>query len=574
MVKVTGHRSQVAGWFVGVCCLLYISCCPLSAVQAAPPEEEIERLIGAKVAWALRAGEGADRDPLLQNWVRRVGADVAAVSPRQTFPYDFSILGSDVANALTAPGANILITRGLLDAIDSNDELVAVLAHETGHVTKKHAMAQIEENALALVLLATIQRSGYPKAAQAGFLVNVLRTLHRSRHMEAQADEYGIEAEFKAGYDPRGFVAFFDGFDLRRRSDLEDFFATHPSPASRLAKAEASPFVRQATPEAREIVADAYLRRGLPEAARKARAGENPLVLPPPPPLPPLSEYLSADRTRTHNQADDIRKGLIPIYKLNQVNYTLRTILLVNSQADILWLIAASRAYAVQSRAEDVYARTMRLARTAPGTYDALTGLYARASGPSVLEASLGRGATMQAVARATGVATPLRRATTAVTLVLADLNNRFYRPKGFAPYVRFAAWEGTLRYAESELARADRQTGEAWRLLALARVRQYQARLNELIPENDSARRGLWADLAARRFGMWLPATGPTGDATVRAALALETRESPMALETERSGKLWTDFILEKKGVPENIATAMRLLTLDLERETAHEQR
>ena len=550
--------------------LLITAFAALRAANAAPPDVELERFLGAKVAWALRAGQGAERDPLLFNWVRRVGNDVAAVSPRQELPYEFSILGSDVANALTAPGANILVTRGLLDVVDSDDELAAVLAHETGHVTKKHAMAQIEENALALATLATIQRAGYPQIAQAGFYINVLRTLHRSRHMEAQADEYGFGATGKAGYDPRGFVEFLQGFDLARRSDLEDFFATHPSPASRLAKAEASPFVRQATPEARETMAAAYEARGLPEEARKARAGQNPLTLPPMPPLPPLSEYLAKDRERTAKQAQELRKGLGGVYKINQVNYTLRTVLLVNSQADILWLIAASRAYAVQSKAEDIYARTLRLARMAPGTQDALTGIYLRSSGPTVIEASLGRGATMQAVARATGAATPIRRATTTVALVLADLNNRFYRPKGAAKYIRFALWEGLLRYAESELARADRQTGEAWRILSLARVREYQARLNELAPENDPTRRGLWYELASRRFGMMIPPSGPTGDATIRAALALEIGASPMELESQRGSTLWTDYILEKKGVPENIATAMRLLTLDMERETA----
>jgi hypothetical protein len=46
------------------------------------------------------------------------------------------------------------------------------------------------------------------------------------------------------------------------------------------------------------------------------------------------------------------------------------------------------------------------------------------------------------------------------VAAVLADLNNPLYRPRGGAAWARYGALEGLLRYAESELARADRASG------------------------------------------------------------------------------------------------------------------
>ncbi len=535
---------------------------------AGPPELEIERFFGEKVSWALRGNQGIDTDPLLNNWVRRIGNEVAEVSPRQELPYRFVILGSDAANALTAPGANIFVTRGLLDAVDSDDELAAVLAHETGHVTQKHARAQIEETAAAYGILAGIQRVGYPKAAQLGFYVNVLRTLDRSRHMEEQADQYGLKATTEAGYDALGFIHFLDGFDLRRRSDLEDYFSTHPSPAYRLEKASESPYVRKDNPGEREAIAASFEARGMPISAAKVRAGKDPLTLPPVSPLPILPEYIQRDRESVLKREAELRGGLMSVYKLNQANYALRTILLVNGQADVFWLYFASRAFAVQTRCEDLYSRTLRLTRTAPGTFDALSGQFTLAPGPLAIEAALGRSESIQALARAQGSPTPLRRAATALTIVLADLNNRFYRPKGFVRYARFAVWEGLIRFAESELARVDKQTGQAWRLLATARIRRYQTALTLLVPQDDIQKRALWYELASRRFGIWFPVSGPTGEATVRAALALEINKSASELTATRGDTLWADYVLTQKGIPENIATALRMLTLDVERE------
>lgn len=563
--KELGFRRVALGF---LCAAAY--CLLPTASFAGPPDLEVERYIGEKVSWALRGNQGVDNDPLLNNWVRRIGNEVAAVSPRQQLPYKFTILGSDSANALTAPGANIFVTRGLLDAVDSDDELAAVLAHETGHVTYKHARAQIGENVAAYGILYGIQQAGQPKIAQLGFYVNVLRALDRSRHMESQADEYGLKAATEAGYDARGFVHFLQGFDLSRRSDLEDYFSTHPSPAYRLQQAEKSPYVRKDTAEAREFIAEAFAARGMPESAQRAREGKDPLDLPPNPPLPPLPNYISRDRESVVAREKELRAGLSNVNKLNRANYALRTILLVNGQSDIFWLYLASRAFAVQTRCEDLFSRTLRLTRTAPGTFAALSGQFTLSPGPLAIEAALGRAETMQALARAQGSPTPLRRAATALTIVLTDLNNRFYRPKGVARYARYAVWEGLIRYAESELARADRQTGEAWRLLALARVRRYQTALTLLVPENDLARRARWYELASRRFGIWFPVSGPTGDATLRAALALQTGKSPSELAAGRGDTPWADYILKKNGIPENVATALRMLTLDLERETS----
>jgi hypothetical protein len=537
-------------------------------------ETRIEKFIGDIVARGLRDGSGVDNDPLLKNWIQRIGAKVSAVAPRRDVKYTFTILGTDAPNALAGPGGYIFVTRGLLDAVESDDELAVVLAHESGHVSKKHAMAQIGENALFLLGMFLLGDK-MPASVRTGVIVaNVLRTLDRSRHMEAQADEAGLRFAYEAGYDPGGLIHFFEGFDLRKRSALEEYFATHPSPEKRMAEARKSSYVVRGDAAARETVAKGYVERGLTAAAQDVREGRDPLRLPPLPPLA-LSPEQQSEREEIRKSAESLRKSLRGSIGAQRFGNTLQTVLLVNSQGDARWLYIAARAYAVQTNVEDLLARTARIADVAPGTFDALARYSDGQAGEAAqFESALGRSEVRKALERAMGAPTPIQRAARAVAVVLTDLNNRFYRPKGEAAWTRYATLEGLLRYAESELSRADTMSGQGWRFLSLARIRRYQERLTELIPENDPARRAVWADLTQRRFGIAFPTDGPTGAATVRAALALELGAEPMELERKRGAMPWADFALNNKGIPENIATAIRLLTLDLERETASRAR
>jgi hypothetical protein len=269
---------------------------------------------------------------------------------------------------------------------------------------------------------------------------------------------------------------------------------------------------------------------------------------------------------------DGARRGLESSYKAQRVGERLQQILLINSQpGDTRWLYLTFRAYAIQSRAEDIYARTLRVLRGAAPTFDGLAGGALLPPGdPEAVNATAGFAEARRAAERAAGAPRPLARASQATLAVLADLNNPFHRPGGRGAWVRYGTLEGLLRYAESELARADRASGQAWRLLSLARIRRYEARLTELVSEGGAATRARWSDLASRRFGAPVAGDDPAGAATVRTALAVQLRTSPERVEEGRGDTPWADWVLKKNGIPENIATVMRLLTLDLERETA----
>ena len=541
-----------------------------TAANASDPGTELEKAIGPLIARSLQDTSGVDTDPLLLRWVETVGAKVSAPSPRRDIPYTFRILRTDVENAVTLPGGTIFVTRGLLDGVDSDEELAGVLAHESAHVAKRHALQQIEGNAVYLGLLTAIQGRKYNTLRTTAYFYNLLRTLQKSRESEWEADEYGIQFAAAAGYDPNGLVHFFEAIGPDNSSRLEQYFQTHPTPQQRIADARKSELITRPTPALREEAARGYVARGLLGEAEIVRQGGDSLTLPPLPTVPLLPPYLARDRREVGQEAQAVQTALNPTFQARKIGSRLQTLLLINNEpGDVRWLYELARVYAVQSQIDDLTARVARVARVAPPTWDALVRYQSAATpgDPSAIEGSLGRGETRRALERVRGASKPIARAARAVDVVLAELNDRFWRPDGALGWVRFAVLEATLRYAESELARADRWSGQAWRLLSLARIRRYQLRLTELAPENDAPRRALWADLAQRRFGVAFPTRGLTGNATVRAAFAVETGQSASKIEAERGDVTWADWTL-KKGTPENVATAMRLLTLDMERE------
>ena len=66
---------------------------------------------------------GAYNDPELQDYVTRIGLDVAARSELPDYDWMFTVLDSHVPNAFALPGGFVYVTRGLLAIINSEDEL-------------------------------------------------------------------------------------------------------------------------------------------------------------------------------------------------------------------------------------------------------------------------------------------------------------------------------------------------------------------------------------------------------------------------------------------------------------------
>jgi predicted Zn-dependent protease len=130
---------------------------------------------------------------------------------------------NDTVNAFTGSGYNMVVFSGLLLKTKTPNELIGVLAHETGHMARGDVAREGEAErgvlgpmliGLGLGILAAL--AGAPDAAAgliySGSYFGELNGLAFSRDDEARADQAALTYLEKAGYSGRGIVDFFDYF--------------------------------------------------------------------------------------------------------------------------------------------------------------------------------------------------------------------------------------------------------------------------------------------------------------------------------------------------------------------------
>jgi hypothetical protein len=185
------------------------------------------------------------------DYVRRVARRVAANSDLRV-PLTVTVLDSKEINAFALPGGFLFIERGLLEAVEDESELAGVIGHEMSHVVARHGhklmrKAQIAniffQAAQVAAVLLTGGGAGAYYALQYGFyglgMMLDLNLLGVSREFELQADQLGIQYTWASGYDPSGFVRFFDKMATTKGYvEGTSWFYDHPPFYERMIEAE------------------------------------------------------------------------------------------------------------------------------------------------------------------------------------------------------------------------------------------------------------------------------------------------------------------------------------------------
>jgi len=197
---------------------------------------ETEARIFADWDFAARLDPSAESEaaPELVALTRRL----ARHWPDAPYAFELSVIDDDGANAIALPGGTILVTRGLLDQVESENELAFVLGHELGHFRNRdHLRSLGRVVALGLVLMAV---SGSDGGLVSGSVVD-LTSRRFGRDQEAAADAFALELLF-AEY---GHVADATRFFERQDRGTIDFgrfagyFSTHPAADDRIERLDA-----------------------------------------------------------------------------------------------------------------------------------------------------------------------------------------------------------------------------------------------------------------------------------------------------------------------------------------------
>lgn len=139
-------------------------------------------------------------------------------------------------NAFALPGGIIVLLDELVAEAQSDDEVLAVLAHELGHVRERHTLRHVLQTSAVGVLLAAVlgdvvSATSYAVAAVPTFLLNA----GYSRAFEREADEFGFALLDRAGIDRAHFVRFLARLEEKHggAGKMPGWLSTHPGAEER-----------------------------------------------------------------------------------------------------------------------------------------------------------------------------------------------------------------------------------------------------------------------------------------------------------------------------------------------------
>jgi len=203
---------------VALACTVLAITAPMTQAQSLIRDAEIERTLHSIAAPILRAAG-----------LSRTSVTIYIVNDREL-------------NAFVAGGRNIFINSGLLRRLDSVQEIQAILAHETGHITGGHLAPAAEvarglsgAAALGMLLAVAAGASGNGDAATAialtsqGAVQNSL--LAFSRAQEAAADQASVRFMAGAGADAQAILEVLDlfrGQEALSGRNRDPYTMTHP----------------------------------------------------------------------------------------------------------------------------------------------------------------------------------------------------------------------------------------------------------------------------------------------------------------------------------------------------------
>ncbi|HTM51394.1 MAG TPA: M48 family metallopeptidase [Bryobacteraceae bacterium] len=204
---------------------------------------EKEIALGKQLAEEVRRQSKLVEDPLIAEYVNRLGQNLARNSDAG-IPFSFQIVEGEQLNAFALPGGFIFVNTGLIEATETEAELAGAMAHEIAHVAARHMTRQATRAKIAdLASLPLILLGGWTGYAvrQGASVAIPLGFLTFSRGFESEADMFGLQYMYKAGYDPTASIDLFErmlSLEKRRPGTIAKVFNTHPMTEDRIRKTQ------------------------------------------------------------------------------------------------------------------------------------------------------------------------------------------------------------------------------------------------------------------------------------------------------------------------------------------------
>ena len=145
-------------------------------------------------------------------------------------------------NAFALPGKKIGVHTGLINMVDNQHQLAAVIGHEIGHVLAKHSNERMSQQAAVKQGIGMVQAISNPQSSLGQMGIGMLGIgaqygviLPFSRLHESEADIIGLDLMAKAGFNPEESIVLWQKMDQASQGrNPAEFLSTHPSHGTRI----------------------------------------------------------------------------------------------------------------------------------------------------------------------------------------------------------------------------------------------------------------------------------------------------------------------------------------------------
>lgn len=196
-----------------------------------------ERQIGVGIAARL-VSRGLLENAELRRYVNLICATIVANSEIYNEDFTVYLLDDAKVNAFALPGGYIFLTKGMVRMCQDESELAGVIAHEIGHVIRRHGLVEISKRAANIAadkafdeLDQEVGQTEDEKDLEEMIESTYDKVLHpRLIQYELEADKVGAVLAANAGYDPFGLVRMVKRMASIPQDQGDIFDATYMAP--------------------------------------------------------------------------------------------------------------------------------------------------------------------------------------------------------------------------------------------------------------------------------------------------------------------------------------------------------
>lgn len=209
------------------------------AVKLVPMQMEIQMGEGLSKQYALQYSTNDSVNIYLHKFCNHLNLNTL-------YPIKVEVLQSDELNAFALPGGRIFIYSGMLKKLNSYEELVALIGHESSHVTQRHSLKSIMRDAATGMVISAVFGDVSEISTWVMSRADEFKSLDYSRELETEADDEGFKIMLSNNIDPKGMLRLLEVLKKEgaEMPGMMKYLSTHPDTDARISNVQSKPEIK------------------------------------------------------------------------------------------------------------------------------------------------------------------------------------------------------------------------------------------------------------------------------------------------------------------------------------------